>query len=100
MQRLLKNFLYKTLVLEGSNTPLVKRAAEKAARMERDFAAEKLGLWLGAAVREVSNDISSSYKTLRTYLSRDAAQQPQTPSSTAREHVGTAGGGSTPSQGR
>ncbi|KAG5477430.1 hypothetical protein CUR178_05133 [Leishmania enriettii] len=100
MSRFLKNLLHKTLISKGSNTPLVRRAAEKAARMERDFTAEKLGLWLGAAVREVSNDISCSYETMRSYLNRGAAQQSQRSPPTGKEEVGADGGGSTPPKGR
>ncbi|KAG5502769.1 hypothetical protein JKF63_04536 [Porcisia hertigi] len=95
MSNFLKNLVYKTLVLEGSNMPLVQRMAAKAARMKRGFTGEKLGLWLGAAAREVCNDVSSSYRTARTYLSPDAAEQRQNSSTAEAKHPKSVGGGRT-----
>ncbi|CAG9575049.1 hypothetical protein LMJF_25_0400 [Leishmania major strain Friedlin] len=100
MQGFFKSLVYKTFVSEASNTPLVQRAAEKAARMERDVTGEKLGLWLGAAAREVSNDIRSSYNIVRAYLNRDAVQKPQQSLSTAGGQTGSVGNGPKPPEGR
>ncbi|AIN98906.1 hypothetical protein LPMP_250410 [Leishmania panamensis] len=100
MSRFLKNLIYNTFISEASKTPLVQRAAEKAARMERNFTGEKLGLWFGATVREVSNDIRSSYKILYAYLNPGAATpQPQS-LSTANKRVKIAGDDTTPPKGR
>ncbi|CBZ27608.1 hypothetical protein, unknown function [Leishmania mexicana MHOM/GT/2001/U1103] len=100
MKAFLKNLVYKTLLSEASNTPLVQRAAAKAARMERELTGEKLGLWLGAAAREVSNDIRSSCNIMRAYLNRDAVPKPQQSVSAAGGQAGTVGNGPKPPEGR
>ncbi|KAK7200416.1 hypothetical protein NESM_000095900 [Novymonas esmeraldas] len=81
MSNFFRKLVLKTLVSEGSKTPLIQRMAEKAARAEHSFTGEKAGLWLGAAAREVSNDINASYNTVRSYLSSEAPPS-GTPSAT------------------
>lgn len=77
MSKYFQRMLYRMAVGQGAKLPFVQRVAEKAVRMERQFTGEKAGLWLGAAAREVSADISSSYNTVRSYLQSTEATPPQ-----------------------
>lgn len=46
------------LVVEGSRSGVMQSAAKKAVQLERT-GSDKLGLWLGAAFAEVSQDVSA-----------------------------------------
>ncbi|CAD2217166.1 hypothetical protein ADEAN_000464400 [Angomonas deanei] len=61
MSNFFKRVFFNAVEKELSNSTLVQRAAQKAARMEREVTGEKLGLWAGAAARELSNDFNSLF---------------------------------------
>lgn len=58
MSKAFVRWLTQKLVVEGAESSVMQTAAKKAVQLERK-GGEKLGIWLGAAVAEISQDVSS-----------------------------------------
>ena len=72
MSNLFQRIFVQVLTKLGSESTVIQRAAQKAARMQYDFthntltpASEKAGVWAGAAAREVYLDIKAATAYLR-----------------------------------
>lgn len=92
------------LISSGARTNLIQQAAKRAARMERDFTGERLGVWAGATAKELQSDAMNAWNYVSRSLGMEAGNQQQessaSSSSSGKTGVGNSGSGGNGGPGR
>ncbi|KPI89259.1 hypothetical protein ABL78_1592 [Leptomonas seymouri] len=101
MSNLLQRLFLQVLTKLGSESAVIQRAAQKAARTQHHFthstvlpASEKAGVWLGAAAREVYLDV----KAATSYLKGESPQSESDTNERLHGRASTAAGPTTQSK--